>query len=578
MKSQRALPKKINALIKEIKERRLIQSLFIYSIGAIGLLASVYEITEIDKIRKIFIILCIAGTPIVLIGSYFHGKPGKNPVPFVEILLISICVFTGGGFALKTFMEPKPITILIRMMEHQENWFIENILREFEEKNHCKVVIKRFKNNQDLITILQSEGYDKSSDNVSLVKAPMFLTLGLYKEGYLNTIEEILMKQQFNKTRINSWLHKIADEYDPISLKMSSFITITGKKLFFLPRKLETRLMIYRKSKVADAVKNWHKFAVQLNDILKKENGYGLPKNYNLESDVNKWDYYDVLVASYYWTNTQYNGEMTARTAHRSMKYSGTVLGLIDRALQLGADRQDIHDMYRFSEAIIDLFHWEAIFRKYKLYSGGMWEGDGWSGSGIYEGIKKNRVFLAWMHQIDILLICGSEQLGIKGYLDKKEDLGFAIMPLGVSFELTEEGVAKRTGTRQSHTSGWLWGIPKNAPEPELALKLALSITSYKPHLEESQNFCIIPVRRDVNDALNADPNSSWKNNVYAKSIEQLRLNGENFVPKFKTLADYQKFLNNYYDAFEEIIIKRRYRLEGPNARIDRDFLSEYLK
>jgi len=164
--------------------------------------------------------------------------------------------------------------------------------------------------------------------------------------------------------------------------------------------------------------------------------------------------------------------------------------------------------MHRFSEAIIDLFHWEVIFRKYKLYSREMWEGDGWSGSGIYEGTKKNRVFLAWMHQIDILLIYGSEQLGIKGYLDKKEDLGFAIMPLGVSFELTEDGVGKRSGTRQAHTSGWLWGIPKNAPE----------------------------------------------------------------------LADYQKFLNNYYDAFEEIIIKRRYRLEGPNARIDRAFLSEYLK
>jgi ABC-type glycerol-3-phosphate transport system substrate-binding protein len=578
MKSQRAMPQKINALIKEIKERRLIQSLFIYSIGAIGLLASVYEITEIDKIRRMFIILCIAGTPIVLIASYFHGKPGKDRVPFVEILLISICVFTGGGFALKTFMEPKPITILIRMMQHQENWFIENILREFEEKNHCKVVIKRFKNDQDLITILQSEGYEKSSDNVSLVKAPMFLTLGLYKEGFLDTFEDILMKQQFNKTKINSWLHKIEDEYDPISLKMSSFITITGKKLFFLPRKLETRLMIYRKSNVADAVKNWHKFAVQLNDILKKENGYGLPKNYNLESDVNKWDYYDVLVASYYWANTQYNGEMTARTAHRSLNYSGTVLGLIDRALQLGADQQDIHDMYGFSEAIIDLFHWEAIFRRYNLYSTEMWQGDGWSGSSIYEGIKKNRVFLAWMHQLDILLICGSEQMGIKGYLDNKEDLGFAIMPLGVSFELTEDGLVKRTGTRKAHTSGWLWGIPKNASEPDLALKLALFITGYKPHLEESKNFCLIPVRRDVHDALNADLKSNWKKNVYAKSTEQLRLNGENFVPKFKTLGDYQKFLNDYYDAFEEIIIKKRYRLEGPHARIDRVFISEYLK
>jgi len=268
-----------------------------------------------------------------------------------------------------------------------------NILREFEEINHCKVVIKRFKNDQHLITILQSEGHEKSLDNVSMVKVPMFLTLGLYKQGFLNTFEDIPVGQKLDKTKIKILLNKIEVDYDPIALKMFSFTTITGKKLFFLPRKLETRLMIYRKSKVADAVKNWHKFTGQLNDTLKKENRYGLPKNFQLESNVNQWDYYDVLVASYYWANTEYNGEMTARTAHRSKDYSGKVLGLIDRALQLGADQQDIHDMYRFSEAIIDMFHWEAIFRRYNLYSREMWEGDGWSGSGIYEGIKTSRVF-----------------------------------------------------------------------------------------------------------------------------------------------------------------------------------------
>ena len=58
------MPLKISTLIKEIKERRLIQSLFIYSIGAIGLLASVYEISSIDKIRRLFLVLCITGAPI----------------------------------------------------------------------------------------------------------------------------------------------------------------------------------------------------------------------------------------------------------------------------------------------------------------------------------------------------------------------------------------------------------------------------------------------------------------------------------------------------------------------------------
>ena len=568
----------IQTLINKINERRLIQSLFIYSIGAIGLLASVYEITEIEKLRRVFIIFCVAGTPIVLIVSYFHGKPGKNPVSFLEILLIMICVFTSGGFAFRTFMEPKPITILMRMMEHQENWFIENILKDFAEKKRCNIVIKRFKNDLELISILQREGYERNSNNVSLVKVPMFLALGLYKEGLLNTFEDILVKKQFDKSKISSWLQQVEDDYDPKSLKMSSFTTITGRKLFFLPRKLETRLMIYRRSKVTDAARNWHEFEAQLNDILEKENGYGLPKNYSLESDVNKWDYFDILVASFYWANKKYYGEKTARTAHRSMNYSGTVLGLIDRALQLGANPEDIHDFYGFSAAIIDMFHWEAVFRKYKLYSREMWEGDGWSGSDIYDGIKSNRVFLAWMHQLDILMIYGSNQLGIKGCLGNKEDLGLAIMPLGVSFELTEDGLVQRTGTRKAHTSGWLWGIPKNAPEAQLALDLARFITSYKPHFEECREFCIIPVRKDVHDALDVNLKSNWKNDVYTKSMEQLQINGESFVPKFKTLSDYKEFLNNYYDPFEQIIIKKRYFLEGPHARIDRTFLREYVK
>lgn len=105
-----------------------------------------------------------------------------------------------------------------------------------------------------------------------------------------------------------------------------------------------------RKSKVADAIKNWHEFEAQLNDIVKKENGYGLPRNFNLESDVSKWDYYDLLVVAYYCANTEYDGKKTAKVALRSKDYAGTSRGLIDRALQLGTIEEDIRDMYKFSE------------------------------------------------------------------------------------------------------------------------------------------------------------------------------------------------------------------------------------
>lgn len=571
-------PRKPNILLNELKERRMVQILFCYAIGAFGFLASVYEITSDDRIRKAALIICITGAPIVAIASWFHGKGGKNPITKMEFLLITLCTLIGGGLTVKTLVMPTPITILIRMMDPQESWFKENILKEFEKKHHCKVIIKRFWNEQDVIRILKREREVREKSNVSLVKTPLHLTLLLYKDKFIKPYDDILRDIKFSKPEIQSWLQKVKDDYDPVALEMCSFNTITGKKLFFLPRKLETRLIIYRKSKVADAVKNWKRFRKELDEILEKENDYGLPKDYQLESDANKWDYYDLLVLGYYWANTQYHGEKTARIAHRSKNYGGTVLGIIDRALQLGACDEDIYDMYSFSEGIVDVLHWEAIFRKYNLYCKGMWEGDGLSGSGIYEGIAENGVFLAWMHQLDSLLIFGSEELGIKSHIKDRKDLGIAIMPKGVSFALTKDGLPKRTGSRKAHTFGWFWGIPNNAPGPELALRLAEFITSHEVHLSECRNFFLIPLKKSVRNALNAVLNTDWKAKVYRKSIEQFEINGDRMVPRFKTLADYEEFLHDYYDAFEETVIKRRYSLKGANGRVDRDFIKEHLK
>jgi hypothetical protein len=48
-----------------------------------------------------------------------------------------------------------------------------------------------------------------------------------------------------------------------------------------------------------------------------------------------------------------------------------------------------IGDMYRFSETIIDIFQWEAIFRKYNLYCTGMWQDDGWPGTNLNNTIVR---------------------------------------------------------------------------------------------------------------------------------------------------------------------------------------------
>jgi hypothetical protein len=224
------------------------------------------------------------------------------------------------------------------------------------------------------------------------------------------------------------------------------------------------------------------------------------------------------------------------------------------------------------------MLHWEAVFRKYDLYCKGMWKGAGWSGFNIYEGIKKENVYLACMHQLDCLLICGSQDLGIQGYLNDRDDLGISTMPRGVSFELTEDGLPKRKGTTKAHTFAWYWAIPKNAPEPELAYQLAQFITSHDAHLKECRKFCLLPIRKHVGDTLDADLKADWQAQVRVASLKQLAMNGDCLLPRFKTLNEYEEFLARYYDAFEQIVIKQRYSLLGTEGKVDRDFIRENIR
>ena len=57
--------------------------------------------------------------------------------------------------------------------------------------------------------------------------------------------------------------------------------------------------MIYKQSKVNDAILNWSKYYDKINEALRKENGYGLPAQYQLEIEADKWDFYDLFVIGF---------------------------------------------------------------------------------------------------------------------------------------------------------------------------------------------------------------------------------------------------------------------------------------
>ena len=326
------------------------------------------------------------------------------------VLGICLLIFSCGEKPEKTEM-----TVLIRMMDIQDLWFREK-MKEFENQNQVKINVVTFDQVEDVKEMIDLEK-KSGKKTIGLVKTAMEMVYPLASQNYLIAPEEIVGPSQLDKD---------LKEYLPEALEIGTL----ENKVYYIPRKLETYLMFFLKSKVQDALDNREKDLKGINQLLKSVNGYGLPQGYQLESDPQKWDYYDLAVLSHYWANHPYQGLKLPRMAHRGKRYAGTVNELVTRIYQLGGGQEDILSVT--TDPVIDCFQWESFFIQNNLYHPGMWE-QAWSGGNIWKAISQGEVFLCFLHQIDLFFVHGGSDPTMTGYLLDPEDMGMAIMPKGVS-------------------------------------------------------------------------------------------------------------------------------------------------
>jgi len=459
-----------------------------------------------------------------------------------------------------SFAQKRPkFTVVIRMMDIQDKWFRSNIIEPFEKEYNVDITVAVFDKMWDVPKLLELDA-QKAEPTINLVKTPKEIMLYLKKKGLIQPYDDIIPAYELKAAKA---------DYDETALEV---LGILDEELYFIPRKLETRMMIYLKSKMKDAIENWTKFRDEIDEALKADNGYGLPAGYTLETDPNQWDLYDLFVASYYWAHTPYFGMEMPRMAHRGKKYMGTVTGLADKAVEMGASQDNLLKLD--STPVVDMFQWEAVFHKNGLYNPGMWE-EAWSGGGIWGAMRDGKVFLAFMHQIDCFFIHGGTHPMMAGYLAEPDDLGVAVMPLGVSFDLDRNGRPLRIGNRKAETGGWGWGVPKNAPYPELAWKLARYITNYQNHLAECQTFGMFPVRKDIVTAVKKVFPIAWMSEVFEISAKQVRLNAGFTAPLIVEWTDVGKV---YLDAWYDLIVDKGYESIVRPGKVDRDKIISTLK
>lgn len=440
------------------------------------------------------------------------------------------------------------MSVLIRMMPAQEKYFKEKIIGGFEEKHGCRIRVVTFGDMWDIEATLKLEKGSRSP-TISLVKTPFEMTRVLVGKGYMQALNGIVDSLT---------LEQNGAEYHQLALGLGY---VKGQ-LYYLPRKLESRLLFFLKSKVAEAVSQWKTFEKDIVAVLKKENGFGLPAGYQLEKDPNQWDYYDLFVVGFVWARRPHYGVKMPRIAFRGAKYGGTALGLVENAIQLGADEGDILQMA--SDPVLRMLQWNSQWVKHGIFNPAMWQ-EPMRGANIWEGFRDGKVFLTTAQQIDCFFIHGwNKSIEMPGYMKNPDDMGLAVLPQGVSFSLDSAGTPEFKGNRKATTGGWWWGIPRTAPNPKLAYELARWITNHTNQAEECSRFGMMPVRKDILNSLEAVFEQGWVGQIFKKSAEQIQINELTTIPLTPHYSDIGR---NYIEAWYAICLPGG-EMKGPITKL----------
>ncbi|MCU0608213.1 MAG: extracellular solute-binding protein [Chitinispirillaceae bacterium] len=438
---------------------------------------------------------------------------------------------------------------LITMMDDQEKYFRTQVIPPFEKLNHAKIEVIHYDNADSLASYLA-----RYKGSVGLVKVPFDLRTTLHQQRTFIPLDVFLKPEEIAQFKSDYLLTNLGAYEDRPCL---------------IPRKFETRIMVYSKSKVAAAVAAWRPYKLEIDAEMKQYNGFGLPADFFLETNPSEWDYYDFFVVGWIWAHTPYDGKASGRIGLRGKRYSGTWLGIVDRIYQLGGDSAAVMDIA--GDAVVDAMHWEAVYAASGVYNANMWE-KGWSGADIWQAFADGEVFLSFMTQLDCFFLHGTGRDNLEGYFRNPRDMGFALMPRACSVVLNAENVPVRQGKRSVTTGGWWWGIPATAPDPQTAFKLASHITSTGSQIQECTRFGMIPVRKDVLSDMTMMFGGTWITEVYNVSFQQLMENGYTTLPGDHRLGNIGLV---YLDAWYEMVAGKNWSAD--KTKPDRAYLAQRL-
>ncbi|MDG5814313.1 extracellular solute-binding protein [Chitinispirillales bacterium ANBcel5] len=469
------------------------------------------------------------------------GHYAKLIVNYGVILLLPLW---GAGCAVKS------MSIVMHMDQDHKSFFETVVLPDFEKKNDVDVTVIQYKETQKSLELI-----NENEKDIGLLEIPFGVEGQYVESGKIINFEEFMC---------DSVIEGVNENY---------IFTSNGKidgALYFFPRKLETRLMVYRKSKVEYVRNIWRRYRDTLDSELVAVNGHGLPSNYTFENDPEHWDYYDLFVLGWIWSRQEFSGRKAPRIAHSFYNSKGMSSRFVDYVFQFGTGQNELEN--NRLEALADLFHWEALFTYYEIYDPSMLDGQV-KNQDIYKAFQTEEVFLSFLSQSEVFELVRRKTGGSSKLFIKPVDLAFATMPFVCSVELDHYGIPERKGGKSVKTGGWWWGVPINSPDLNLSRSLIQHITSRTYQLEEGARFGILPLRRDILGSIPVIAGENWISELYFTTKKQLNYNSINQLK-----GGWDDTTNKIYKGLWQGVIGQKHWSYSEGGIPDREYIRGILE
>lgn len=361
----------------------------------------------------------------------------------------------------------QPVTLSLELpLNHDEKkWFIEQLLFEFEQQEGIRV---------DLYT-----------SDAPASKADVFA---------LSRPQLTPKTQRRSRSVAQFWTGAGGEFFEP-ALELGED--------HFLPLFLNPRVLVYSRSRVLEAYLGWESRRDEIEGVLKRYNGSGLPDGYSLEVDPDAWDLYDLVVLSLYW------GQESEPRVALGFDPAGALGTFAELAYASGATLDEL--LRGKGPGVRNAHYWLSFFEDSQTLP--------WSaGESLPERLAQAEL---WLGFLDIRQVFSL----YRGDTPDRvlSDLAVAPLPRGVSFYLNGEARPFFPGRHRALMEGYFLGVSPDCRHPEEAAALVAWLLSDAVQQRTCEYLGYLPVKSSLQDNILSRFREDWIKDLFLIGLEQLQ-------------------------------------------------------